>query len=310
MNIITIGFGNMGCRHTQSMLNSFPKESFWILEPSDEIFQTNSVKIGVRQERLHRIRSLDELSTKIDFAIVATSAFPRFDIVKALLEKGVKNMLVEKVVFQSETQFKEIEALAQQIDSKIYCNFVNRYFPNYQTIKSRLTDSPLTMTVLGGDFGLGCNALHYIDLFEYLTGKYSKLSAAKMDENEKGNRRGNIYKEVLGQLMWETEKGDRLVVSADEQRQGGNEIIIIQDGKTDYLNEESLKHYHYAPGKINSSEFRLLYTSSLTGTILKDILKDKCILPTIEETISCHVQLFHAVNPVLGLPVNDLCPIT
>lgn len=310
MNILTVGFGNMGCRHTQSMLNSFPVASFWVLEPSEEIFETNCGRIGTMPERLHRFTSLNELTENIDFAVVATSAFPRFEIVKSLLEKGVKKLLVEKVVFQSETQFKEIEALAQQQGAHIYCNFVNRYFPNYQSIKSRMTDSPVTMIVLGGDFGLGCNALHYIDLFEYLTGNSSRLVSSHMVENEKGNHRGNIYREVLGQLMWETARGDRLVVLADEQRQGGNEIVIEQDGKTDLLNEETLKHYHYSPGQVNSSEFSLLYTSSLTGIILKDILEGKCILPLVEEARSCHVQFFHAINPIFGLLENDLCPIT
>lgn len=219
-------------------------------------------------------------------------------------------MLVEKVVFQSETQFKEIEALAQQQGAEIYCNFVNRYFPNYQSIKERLSGRPVTMAVLGGDFGLGCNALHYIDLFEYLTGNSAKLAASRMEENKKGNRRGNIYREVLGQLLWETARGDSLVVLADELRQGGNEIIIEQDGKTDVVNEETLKHYHYSPGQVNSSELRLLYTSSLTGIILKDIFEGKCILPKIEETHNCHVQFFRAINPVFGLLENDLCPIT
>jgi hypothetical protein len=310
MNILTVGFGNMGCRHTQSMVTSFPEASFWILEPNEEIFETNCGRIGAALRQLHRITSLSELTDNIDFAVVATSAFPRFEIVKSLLKTGVKKLLVEKVVFQSEMQFQEIEVLAQQQGAKIYCNFVNRYFPNYQSIKSRLTDSPVKMAVLGGDFGLGCNALHYIDLFEYLTGNSSILTASRMEENQKGNRRGDIYRELLGQLMWETEKGDRLVVLADEQRQGGNEIIVEQDGKTDLLNEETLKHYHYCAGQINSSEFRLLYTSSLTGLILKDILADKCILPTIEETQNCHVQFFHAINPVFGLVENDLCPIT
>jgi hypothetical protein len=310
MNILTVGFGNMGCRHTQSMMNSFPDASFWVLEPSIEILETNLGRIGASSHQIQRVNSLNELSEYIDFAIVATTAFHRFEIVKLLLEKGVKKILLEKVVFQSEMQFQEIIFLANKQKASIYCNFVNRYFPNYQSIKLKLNKSRLTMTVLGGDFGLGCNSLHYIDLFEYLTGSSASLTAFQMEENKKGNRRGHMYKEVLGQLIWETINCDRLVILADEKRNGGNEIIIEQDGETDILNEETLKHYHFSSGKIELSEFRILYSSSLTGIILQDILDGKCTLPTIQETQKCHIQFFHAINPVLGLLVNDLCPIT
>lgn len=310
MNILTVGFGNMGCRHTQSLLGGFPDSNFFVLEPNEEIYKANLNRIGANELNIKRVSSFDELHQKIDFAVVATSSFPRFEIVKKLLELGVSKMLVEKVVFQSESQFDQIISLCELKNARIYCNFVSRYFPNYQKIKKDLTNKPITMNVTGGDFGLGCNALHYVDLFEYFTGGKSTLSGSSMVENFNGNRRGNIYREVSGNLIWETENGDRLIISSDLKRQGGNEIIINQIHSTDILNEETLNHYHFDSDKIDTSTFELLYTSSLTKVILNDILNDKVILPTIQETKSCHVQFFKAVNPIFGIAENDICPLT
>ncbi len=310
MNFLTVGFGNMGCRHTQSLLNSFASSNFWVLEPSEDTFLINCEKIGALPERFKRINVLDELNENIDFAIVATSAFPRFEIVKSLLNNGVKKILVEKVVFQSGLQFKEIAILSKLNGAEVYCNFVNRYFPNYQLIKAKHNSGKIIMNVLGGDFGLGCNALHYIDLFEFLTGNSAYLVGSLMEPNDNGNRRGNIYKELLGQLMWETGNGDRLIILADKNRKGGNEIIINQEGTVNVLNEETMKHFIYSSGKISSTDFKILRTSELTATILNDINEKKCILPTIQESENIHVQFFQEVNKVFNLAINDLCPIT
>lgn len=311
-NVLCVGFGGMGCRHTQSLLGVSPKLNIFVLEPNEEIFQANSARIGAKIDDLTAINSLDDLTIPIDFAIVATSAQPRFELMKSLLAKGIKQFLVEKVVFQSAAQFKEITALLEKYNAQAYCNFVNRYFPNYLEIKSRLQrNQAISMVVSGGDFGLACNALHYVDLFEFITGNSAILADSKMDENEIGNRRGNIYKEVTGQQFWRTSSGDSLFISAEKTRTGGNEILITQGETIDILNEEALTHFHYSKeNDLISNKFNLLYTSSLTKIIYEDILKNKTLLPTIQETEKYHVQFFGAINQTLRLPQDAICPIT
>ncbi len=310
MRILIVGFGNMGCRHTQSVISSFPESDLFVMEPNEEIFEQNRIKIGAVSARLNRIEHLRNIPDNIDFSVVATSSYPRYEIVKFLLERNIKKILVEKVVFQSKHQFESILKLAELKGAILYCNFVNRYFPNYQQIKFNLDSSPITMKVMGGDFGLACNGLHYVDLFKFFTGKNSTLSFYSMKENITENRRGSIYKEVVGQALWVTDTGDRLIISSDKEREGGVEVTIIQNESINILNEQTLEHIECIGKELQIKPFVILNTSYLTSVIIKDILKGTTTLPNLKETESYHTQFFQAINSTLGLDENDLCPIT
>ena len=47
---------------------------------------------------------------------------------------------------------------------------------------------------------MGCNALHYFDLFKYFGATDIKLDKFSLSKNPVPNRRGKQYKEVLGQI--------------------------------------------------------------------------------------------------------------
>ncbi len=312
MNVLVVGFGNMGCRHTQSLIEKYPENKYFIVEPNKDVYECNIKKIDVLYNRLFYYDDILSLPDNIDFAVIATSAFPRYKITQALIGKGVKYFLLEKIVFQSEQQFDEITNLLRMNDCLAYCNFVNRYFPNYIEIKnSFIQGSPMKMIVSGSDFGLGCNALHYVDLFEYITSSRVQLTSSKLVENLKPNRRGSIYKELLGQIIFTSRNGDTLIISADENRVGGNEIVILHNNNYDILNEESRTHVHYSEKKgVVRKEFKILYTSFLTGVIYNDIIHGKSLLPNIEFVKSSHIEFFKAANAAFGLSDIDLCPLT
>jgi hypothetical protein len=310
-NILCVGFGGIGCRHTQSLLNVSPELNIYVVEPNEAIFKENEVRIGAKSGRLKHVTSIDAIDVQIDFAIIATSASPRFEIMKELLNKGILNFLVEKVVFQSAAQFEEIISLLEKNNGQAYCNFVSRYFSNYQDIKSRVKDNSIVnMIVSGGDFGLGCNSLHYVDLFEYFTGKTSKLISSSLVKNDVEHKRGVLYKEVTGQLAWSTASGDTLSVLSDKNQEGGVEVTIAFGGEVNVINQQTRKHFQSIDGNIENKVFELKYTSSLTKTIYEDIIDKSTVLPTIQLTENCHVQLFKAINHTLGLKPTDICPIT
>lgn len=166
------------------------------------------------------------------------------------------------------------------------------------------------MTVIGGDFGFGCNTLHYVDLFEYLTNSKSNVVTSSVFENKNGNRRGSNYKEFFGECKWISNKNDELIVISDSERKGGNEIIISQNGITHILNEETLNHFIFENNNFKKQNFDLKYTSYLTQVIYKDILNKKCLLPNIVETKKCHSDFFNIINKSLNIDMKQICPIT
>ncbi len=306
---LIVGFGGMGCRHAQSLINSFQESITYIFEPNEDVYQRNINLIGQQDNQdIVRLSTLGQFNDQIDLCVIATSAGPRFDILKELLNYEIENYILEKVVFQSDYQFEEIHKIVSR--KNIYINFVNRYFKNYIKIKEQINNEPFSMDVIGGDFGLGSNALHYFDLFKYFGATDVKLDGFSLIENSEGNKRGNQYKEIFGQISINSEDGSTLNISSEPLRKGGVEIILKYSNKTHIFNEVLSKHIQFSGNNIITEPLLIQYTSLLTATIYKDILEDNCLLPVMSDTRDIHSILFESINKSLNLKTNDVCPIT
>ena len=98
-NVLVVGFGAMGCRHAQSLLHG-DDFNLYVVEPDSQTFEKGIEKICASHNMVTRVDLRSQLP-QFDFAVVATSSGPRYSITKDLLEFNVKNILLEKVVFQS-----------------------------------------------------------------------------------------------------------------------------------------------------------------------------------------------------------------
>ena len=306
---LIVGFGGMGCRHAQSLIDANSDSLVYIFEPNDKIYESNLDLIGQSMNnKVHRLSNFDQINFKIDFCVVATSSEPRFEILMELLDYEIPHFLVEKVVFQSDSQFKNLKkSLGRE---KIFVNFVNRYFETYIDIKKGIRKRPFSIDVIGGDFGLGCNALHYFDLFKYFGGKDPVLSNFSLSEDSRGNKRGSSYKEFEGQISIEDKQGSTLNISSDLGRLGDVEILIKYSDRTHFINEGLLKEIRYFRNKIITKPLTIHYTSKLTAKIYRDICESNCLLPTISNTEDIHQILFESINKSLNVKLNEKCPIT
>jgi len=305
----------MGCRHVQSIMNIEDYE-IHIFEPFSENICTNLKKIKANKEDFLWYKNLNDLPL-VDIAIVATSSSPRFEIVKFLIKSGCKKILLEKIIFQSEAQFEAIQLLAKKNRVKIYCNFVNRYFDAYNIIKNKLIQSSLNikMIVHGSNFNLelGCNAIHYIDIFQYLT-RDNEIELKKFNTHllRGSSRRGSIYKEFAGKIELSNTNGDTIKISSEVGIKEPVTISISQGHYTFLLNEDSGKlHTNNKAGKI-TSDFNIVPSSILTKVIVQDIIKSNCRLTMLDQTLLAHTSLFKTFNNVLNNnhTADTLCPIT
>ena len=311
--ILIVGFGNMGCRHVQALLNDKDKYDLHVVEPSKETVENNIGRIGATLEDCKWYNSINDLPF-IDLAVIATSSAPRFNIVKTLINKGIKYFLLEKIVFQSVNQFNEILKLLNENNGRAYCNFVNRYFPVYNEIKGNMAKQEgIEMIVYGNAFGLGCNAIHYIDIFQYLTGSDEiKIFDSELVTSDSANRRGDEYKEFTGTIKVQNRKKDSLAIISDKEFLGGV-MISIRTGKLNYvLNEQTQLFFKIEDNGIIKKRFIMLPTSKLTNIIVSDILKNQCKLTDLESTFRSHNELFDTINKHLTGSTSDsrICPIT
>lgn len=310
---LVVGFGGMGCRHAFSLFLGKEYSEIFVIEPNYQAFLDNCQRIQISASNFSYVKEINQLPDDIEFAVIATTSNIRLNIFKYLiLKKNIKKFLLEKVVFQSESQFLEAISIIEKYQVTAFCNFVNRYFPNYRLIKNQIIkNKPITMIVSGGEFGLACNSLHYVDLFQYLTTSLPRLVSYNLIENTRKHKRGNQYKEIIGQMSWVTESGDKLVINSQLERIGDVEISIQFEQNVHILNEGSCRHLVIdQDNNISDSKFEILYTSVLTNIIDLDIKNGTCLLPLVQDTKYIHCQLFNCVNSIVGISLGENTPIT
>lgn len=314
MNALVVGFGAMGCRHAQALISSQQYREISVVEPSDERFSEGLSKIGISAVSVSRFKSLGEFKLLPDIAIIATSSAPRYEIMKTCIARGIKHFLVEKIVFQSLSQFDHIISLLSVNGARAYCNFVNRYFPNYIGLKDRISGvgKRLVMTVAAGNLGLGCNAVHYMDLFEYLSGREMVTSSSSLSVWDRPNKRGDIYREFSGLLAAETENNDLLKIYFDPSHSGSVTLDISFDKQSFLFSEGDRSEFAYDGFPVTKRTFDIIPTSRLSHILVDEIMHNRSVLPSVAATRNVHDRLFGEINKALGLPARDetLCPIT
>ena len=107
------------------------------------------------------------------------------------------------------------------------------------------------------------------------------------------------------------QKRDVFLINSDSSKGAEVEITIYINDDIHVLNEKTLIHL-YTDGlkSLQRYDFNMLFSSHLTNEICKDILSHNCLLPTVEDSMIIHTQLFDAINTVLGIPVGNSTPIT
>lgn len=308
--ILIVGFGAMGCRHVQALKNDSLYE-LHILEPFEKNIKENLLKINSNYNDFFWYNNIDDVPI-LDIAIIATSSNPRFNIFNKLINNGYKKFLLEKIVFQNKSQFDKANHLIESTNSLAYCNFVNRYFKAYNYIKSELCNNDkIDFFVYGGFFGLGCNAIHYLDIFQYLTDNSElELVNYNLTKSKTNNTRGSIYKEFYGILSFKNSKGDSITIVSDNDYKGDLTIRIQQNNNSFLLNEGLQKMFISNDLKSKVSDFDIIPTSKLTNLIIDDIFNNKTVLTSLNDTYNSHLNLFKVFNKVLNIPSTDQCPIT
>lgn len=316
MKALIVGFGGMGCRHTQSLLSTGLYSKIDVVEPNKTIFDNNLVRIGSNSEQLNYFSELKEVKdNEYDIAIIATSSKPRFEIFCYLTSNiKCKNYLIEKVVFQSSEQFEAAIAVVEKDNLQVYCNLPNRYFRNYVDLKKELSQlkEPFSFSVMGGDFGMACNSIHYLDLFYYLSGECPKYSESKIIIHPNGSKRGNDYSELLGTMSFVNSNGSTFHVSADSRL---NDVVVVNiktKGSDRYFFENHKYTIELKNGNSVSDSFDISPSSIMTKTLVNDIQAGKCFMPTLQEMYLTHKTLFTVFNKAFGLPdtKETICPIT
>jgi predicted dehydrogenase len=328
-NIALIGCGNIGRRHLQGLLPSQHHLNILIVEPIESLWQTAQQAIeeagGIQNHHVEFYSSINQLPENISVAIVATNADVRKNVVLELLNHCTPSYLIlEKILFQKESDYVEVGKLLYQKDIPTYVNCTRRYFKHYQQLKKAFSASLfLEMKVTGSNWGLACNAIHLLDLFNYLNGyvKYNFTTDLLDKTIHESKRKGFI--ELTGTIK--TDEKDLYQFSATSNETSGEplliqlksehlEVIINEtEGKIEsrkvLLTEDSEK-----PIDLNFT-FQALPLSKAAYLFIDDLLsKGKCDLTDYFTSAQLHLTLLksyltHLRNQNFEIK-NNCCPIT
>lgn len=317
--VIIIGCGNIGFRHFEGLLKSDLSLFIYVIDPNMEALNrvqkfyeaSNSL-----EKTCYFFESIQNIPEQIDLCIVATNSKVRLKVSESILKNTtVKYLILEKVLFQKESDYDKMSSLLKEFNvNGCWVNCPLRTVPIFKELKERIY-SNLIYHVEYRNFGIGCNSIHQLDLFAFLTNCLDvKLEMNQLEDVIESKRKG--YLEVLGTLTAYTNKGDKLVISSNHQsspnyfiRFNFNEEIWTVFPLTERMKIENIQNNEVIEKVINYPK-----QSSMTSLLVSDLLLfEKCSLPDYETSKKLHVTLINNLNiffsEILDHEVIE-CPIT
>lgn len=319
--IIIVGGGNIGRRHLQAASKVTDINNIFVYDNNPATI-SEIVKLiqadGMDSKRIKCVDSMSQLPAEAYLAIIATDSRHRKDAFFELLRNTqVSYCVFEKVLFNKKEDFDNVTMFLDSNGKiKAYVNCARRYTPGYKKLKKMLEGKNFSFFLEGGGWGLGCNAVHFLDLVAFLGGTNDMaLDVSLLDEQIIDSKRKN-YKEITGRItgrmgncsffsiecMNNNEKAIRIIINADKK-------TYIIDEKNDLFFEIDLDNRDFV-----SEQEKLggLLTSVSTSLVINDLLKrGNCNLPDYNEACKIEKLFIERLQPFFTeRGFKDECPIT
>ena len=326
--VAVIGGGQLGSRHLQGLIHCRRPLEIHVVDPDGgalRLARQRWSEAGGPQSphATHFQTGMESLPDRLDLAIVSTTAAVRPDVVEQLDGRSeVGSWLLEKVLAQSHNGLDRIAAAIGN-PARVWVNTWARTTPWFQEIRGRVGTGPLVVEVRGASWGMGCNAIHFMDLFAWWTGENSiVVDGAGLDHCWPNAKRAGHH-ELSGLLRIEFSSGTTLLLRSTAppvpgSRAGTDSIkqMVIQAQCGQWNVHEPFSET--AGSAVTKSgeriDGRVEYQSERTGPIVDSILETgTCDLPDLA-TSSHHHQLLLAglleVRPNLEGVESAVVPIT
>lgn len=317
-----IGAGQLGSRHLQGLAKLALPCEIYVVDPQPASLDVARARFAEMPPNgavahVHYLDSVAGLPDALDYVIIATTANVRLAVLEALLARSsVRYLLLEKVLFQRPADFARAEALLAAHGVTAWVNCPRRIFPLYQEVQQFFGADPLlSLSVVGGNWGLACNSIHFIDLFAMLSGATpTALSAEGLDPGYVQSKRKDFI-ELSGTLRGRFGRTSFEVTSvADSQAR----IMLTMRGESRacLIDEAGGTGFFFDGAAWSQRQFRLPFLSEQATALATDILqRGHCDLPGYALSQACHLPLLAALSQHLAgttLERHDAtsCPIT
>lgn len=322
-NIVVIGSGQLGSRHLQGLTKLKTDAAIEIVEPNAESVKMTKERLNLT-ERNDSIKSItfkneiEELSNNIDLCIIATNSDVRLKVVQEILDKKrVKNIVLEKVLFQRLADYQTAKSLFNESNVNVWVNCHRRALAIYKQIKQRLINHlSIEFKVVGGHWGLGCNAIHFIDLLSMLCGEVNYfITTNKLDDEIIASKR-NGFIEFTGNISGQFSGGHTFELASIKNSNQPLLIEIITSEERLLVDEKNgeMTVFNSDNVLIETISFDMVHHSNLTNLTANQILTtEQCDLPNYLESSIIHQTLLEFLLDHIATSTGrrpEECPIT
>jgi hypothetical protein len=321
--IVIVGTGQVGSRHLQGLsLLPSPANIYCVdLSPeSRELARRRWESVQTERHHVSYFESITDLPvSEIDLGIIATTSPHRWDVFETLIDAvDIEYVIFEKILFQ---QFEAYESVQKTLDDNgisAWVNCARRSQDVYQRIKQEFTGRPIDIEVIGNDWALASNGIHFVDLFSWLTDSAEMEWDRSLLENKIYQNKRDGFKEVMGRLT-ATNGESTLTLRAFDAPETNPAVRI--SGPTQQWNiwedQELLIQQSFSDDSgisMEQSEIALEYQSELTGLVADAIFQGgTCSLTGFTESSRYHIPYLETIrNHINDVESNqwDICPIT
>lgn len=296
LNVVVVGCGGIGRRHLESLLKSQFAIQLYAVDPDSKALNDTRNNIQDAEKNVEFLNTLDDLPRDIELVVVATSSTPRLSIMEGLFaHSSVRYMILEKVLFCQEADYFKAESLIQNSRTQVWVNCPRRIMPAFENLKTQFVE-PLVFEVSGTEWGLACNAIHFIDLVAYFAGSNSYvLDASELEQKVFSSKRPG-FSEFYGSLYGTFDTGDQFVLTCHHGTRVFTETTINTPELTfSQTSESDIGCFANSDGTSTQKVVQIDYQSDLTHRVLEQLLSTGgCSLAAYGESMRLHLPMIHA----------------
>jgi len=325
VEVAIVGAGQLGSRHLQALALLESPVAITLVDPQAAALELARERFAqvVTEGRASRARYAGDMSAlpaHVDVVVVATPANSRLAVVSQLLETSeVSYLVLEKVLVQSSG---DLDALTKVVgETPTWVNCPRRMFAFYQALRQQLHGKgAIDLELRGGNWGIACNSVHFLDLAVFLTGSSVRsIDTTGLDPVVRESKRAG-FKELTGTLRGELVDGSRIQLEArPHATEAGSMRVRLRDGSFTATIVESAKQASLSVGSIGGKtgqvEVDLRHQSGLTQEVVQSLMRaGDCSLTPLHESVSVHrpfldalLGVFQRLEPEAG---HTRAPIT
>lgn len=304
--IAIIGCGNIGFRHLEAAVASSVDE-IWVVEPRQDQLQQCLAHIGdPRVMGFNSIPTLLQRGQEFTVIISAVTADMQLRVIEQLQGAKTDALVLEKPVAAGPHALSDLLSLLEDHPERaVYVNCPRAMWSGYQRAKALLDKitSTFHLEISGNLWGFACNAIHFIELFRFLThANTAQAVSAQLLPSPVAHKRGHQFDEFIGTAGFSSENGDILQLTCGYAHEAATPVIVtvrdLQSGELVALADESkdriwLRDRH----GFDAYPLGVLFVSQSGRIFLDDLLACRTpALPRLAAERGSHEALFKCLT--------------